>query len=357
MKSLKNLGWDDFFQNQIHPNERLIPGRILSENRTNYFVQTEFGEIIGEASGRLMFATDLKSELPKTGDWVLLDYFEDERKGIIQKVLERKTKLSRKSAGSRTEEQIFAANIDYVMIVHPIDESFNYNKLDRQLVAAYQSKAEPIVVLSKSDLCANVNELISEIKEEHDIALIPTSTVTGDGIDDLKNLIEENKTYVLIGSSGAGKSTLINKLFGSDILKTQEVRDGDKKGKHTTTHRELILLPSGGMLIDNPGIRELQLWNADEGLENTFGEFGELEGDCKYKDCTHTHEAGCAVLEALERGEVSKQRYENYLKMRKELEYLETKQNDPTYFTKKKRWKFIHKEMKQFYKDVKGRDR
>ena len=163
MTALQNLGWGDFFQNQLDKNETLIPGRISTENKTNYFVQTEFGEIIAEASGKLYFSSDSKSELPKTGDWVLLDYFEDEKKGIIQRVLERKTKLSRKSAGSRTEEQIFAANIDCVLIVHPIDESFNYNKLDRQLVVSYQSKAEPIVVLSKSDLCNNIDELLMEI--------------------------------------------------------------------------------------------------------------------------------------------------------------------------------------------------
>jgi len=357
MTSLKDLGWDDFFQNQLDKNETLIPGRISTENKTNYFVHTKFGEIIAEVSGKLYFSSDSRAELPKTGDWVLLDYFEDEKKGIIQKVLGRKTKLSRKSAGSKTEEQIFAANIDYVLIVHPIDESFNYNKLDRQLVVSYQSKAEPIVVLSKSDLCKNIDELINQIKEDHHAELISTSIVTGEGIEELQNLIQPGKTYVLIGSSGVGKSSLINKLFGKEILKTQEVREGDKKGKHTTTHRELIVLPSGGILIDNPGIRELQLWNSDEGLQNTFGEFAEYEEQCKYKDCTHTHEKGCAVLSALENGEISEKRYENYLKMRKELEYLETKQNDPAAIVKKKKWKNIHQGMDLFYKYVKDKDR
>lgn len=357
MTSLKNLGWDDFFQNQLKENESLIPGRISTENKTNYFVQTEFGEIIGEVSGKLYFTAESKSELPKTGDWVLLDYFEDEKKGIIQKILERKTKLSRKAAGQRTEEQIFAANIDYVIIVHAIDESFNYNKLDRQLVAAYQSKAEPIVVLSKSDLCQNKSELLQTIRADHQVKMIPTSTLTNEGIEELENIIESGKTYVLIGSSGAGKSTLINKLFGSEILKTQEVREADKKGKHTTTWRELIVLPQGGILIDNPGIRELQLWNAEEGLQNTFGEFAEFEEVCKYKDCTHTHEKGCAVLAALEKGEVSKERYDNYIKMRKELEYLETKQNDPSAIIRKKKWKNIHQGMDLFYKHIKDKNR
>lgn len=351
MTALQNLGWDDFFQNQLDKNEAFIPGRISTENKTNYFVQTEFGEIIAEVSGKLYFSSDSKSDLPKTGDWVLLDYFADEKKGIIQKVLQRKTKLSRKSPGGKTEEQIFAANIDYVMIVNPIDESFNYNKLDRQLVVAYQSKAEPIVILSKSDLCENIDEILSLIMKDHQPQIILTSIVTGEGIEKLKSYIEAGKTYVLIGSSGVGKSSLINKLFGKDILKTQEVRDGDKKGKHTTTHRELIVLPSGGILIDNPGIRELQLWNSEDGLSQTFGEFSEYEDQCKYKDCTHTHEKGCAVLDALEKGKISEKRYQNYLKMRKELEYLETKQNDPTATNKKRKWKNISKEIKRYYKD------
>lgn len=355
MTSLKNLGWDDFFQSQLDKNETLIPGRISTENKTNYFVHSEFGEIIAEVSGRLFFSTESKSELPKTGDWVLLDYFEDEKKGIIQKVLERKTKLSRKAAGGKTEEQVFAANVDYVMIVHPIDESFNYNKLDRQLVVAYQSKAEPIVVLSKSDLCENIDDILQSINDNHNVQLIPTSTVTNDGINELKETIGLGKTYVLIGSSGVGKSTLINKLFGKDILKTQEVRSFDNKGKHTTTHRELIVLPTGGILIDNPGIRELQLWNSEDGLSQTFGEFSDYEDQCKYKDCTHTVENGCAVLLALENGEISQKRYENYLKMRKELAYLETKQNDSAAMNKKNKWKNISKEIKRYYKNVKDK--
>ena len=357
MFTLKSLGWDDFFRSQLnnHINNGLVPGRIAAENKTNYAVYTEFGELTAEVTGKLLFASENSADLPKTGDWVLLNYFEDENKGIIQEVLERKTKLSRKAAGQKTEEQIFASNIDFVFIVHPIDGGFNFNKLERQLVPAYQSKAEPIVILSKSDLCEDVNLIVDKIKKEHPgVTLVPTSIFDNTGIDLLKQKIEESKTYILIGSSGAGKSSLINALFGDEVLKTGEVRSKDLRGKHTTTRREFIILPQGGILIDTPGIRELQLWDAGEGLTTVFNEYEDIAGECKYKDCTHTQEKGCAVIEALNKGKISQKKYDNYLKMRKELQYLETKQDYFAAKEKERKWKNIKKELKRYYKKHKG---
>lgn len=354
MTTLKSLGYNEFFRNQFdeYKNQNLIPGRVSAENKTNYLIHTEFGEITGEVTGKLLFTAESNAQLPKVGDWVLLNYFEDEKKGVIQNILTRKTKLSRKSAGNKTEEQVFAANIDVVFIVHPVDHSFNKNKLERQLVAAYQSKAEPVVILSKSDLCENTEQILKRIQKDLNVKLIPTSVVSSEGIKEILEILEPGKTYILIGSSGSGKSTLINKLFGEEILKTNEVRIKDSKGKHTTTRREMIILPSGAILIDTPGVREIQLWNADDGLSSAFSEFEGFENNCKYRDCSHTHEIGCAVIDALNKGLISKERYDNYLKMRKELQYLKTKQDFFAAKEKQKHYKEISKEVKRYYNDI-----
>ena len=356
MNSLKTLGWNSFFENQFEEYKKsgFVPGRIAVENKNNFSVLTESGEITGEVSGKLMFTAESNSKLPKTGDWVVLSVFDSGNIGIIHNVLERQTKVSRKKPGKTTDEQVIITNVDFIFIVQSLDNNYNINRLERYLATVYQSGAEPIVILSKSDLCNDVDSKIADIKKNHsNVKIIAVSSFENVGIGEITNLLEHGKTYAFLGSSGVGKSTIINKLIGEEIQKTTEVRTVDNKGKHTTTKRELIILPDKGILIDTPGMRGLKLWSADEGMSNTFNEFEEFAGQCKYSDCTHTHETGCAVIEAVNNNVIEQSRYENYLKMRKELRYLESRVNHKVFLEEKKKWKEIQKWYRNNFNDKK----
>lgn len=357
MINLTSLGWNDFYNSAFsnYSNEGFQFGRITIENKTNYLIQTEYGEVIGEVSGRFLFAVEKQSEMPKVGDWVVISLFNDNTQAVINDLLPRRTKLSRKSADRKIDEQIIAVNVDVVFIVQSLDNNFNINRLERYLAAVNQCGAKPVIVLNKSDLCDDLDEKLSSVKNRIDTSdIVAVSAVNKNGINELSKFISGGITIAFIGSSGVGKSTLINLLLGSETLKTNVVRLTDSRGKHTTTKRELIILPSGGILIDTPGMREFGLWNAEEGFAQTFSEFDKYADYCKYSDCTHKHEAGCAVLKAVEVGKISKERYEHYLKLLKELKYLESKQNISAQLEEKRKWKTIHKEMKNFHKKNKN---
>jgi ribosome biogenesis GTPase len=353
MYKLSSLGWNSYYQNIFREfeNNSLIPARVAVENKNNFLLYSEVGELSGELSGKLMFSTDFQSDLPKVGDWVLVNYFDEHSPAIIQEVLPRQTKLSRKVTGDKTDEQIIASNIDVIFIVQALDETFNINRIQRTIVMVNNSKAEPVVLLSKSDLCYDLESKLVNLKERiGDVKTMPLSNIDKSGIDDVINLLELAKTYSLIGPSGVGKSTLINSIMDDDVLETKAVREGDSKGRHTTTRRELVMLPNGALIIDTPGMRELQLWSDEESLNSVFPELDELSANCKYDDCTHTHEKECAVLEAIEDGSLSQENYDNYVKMLKEVKYLETRLDEGKQFDTKNRWKTVHKELKDFYK-------
>lgn len=347
---LNLYGWDSVFETQLTEEEKnnFIPGRITTENKTNYKAVTGKGEIIVELSGRLIF-TLANYEFPKVGDWVLINYF-DEDKGIIERILKRKTKLSRKVPGIKIEEQILAANIDCAVIVQPVDLTYNFNRLQRILTAARQNNLGAVIVLSKSDLCSDIESILKQINSEFpDQKISVTSTLNVQSFQNVMDYLIPRKTYILVGVSGAGKSTLINNLFGKELLRTQEVRSYDGKGKHTTTRRELFLLPNGSVLVDSPGIREFQLWEDENNSSGLTGYFGVLEEECKFNNCSHLHEKGCAIIEAVKAGKISEVHYKNYQKMKKEIDYLNARQDQHAQLERKRKRKQINKEIKRYF--------
>jgi ribosome biogenesis GTPase / thiamine phosphate phosphatase len=318
---LDRLGWSPFFAEpfQQYESDGLVPGRVAVQERGSYLVYTEEGERWAEITGRLRHDSASPAEFPAVGDWVALS-------DRIYAVLPRRTKFSRKVAFLKTEEQVLAANVDVVFLVMALTErDFNPRRLERYLATAWESGAEPVVVLSKADLCDDVPGYLAAAEGvAFGVPVRVTSAVTGDGLEDLRAHFSDDRTAALLGSSGVGKSTLINAFLGSELLRTNELRS-DGRGRHTTTHRELVPLPDGGLLLDTPGMRELQLWSVDAGLDETFADVTELAARCRFNDCSHDAEPGCAVRAALADGSLDAERLASYEKLQRELHHLEVR--------------------------------
>ncbi|MFQ5605040.1 MAG: ribosome small subunit-dependent GTPase A [bacterium] len=356
MQQLIPLGWNESLTKEFaaFENKGLEAGRVAVENQDRYLVQTAHGEYHAEITGKLMFQAASPADWPKVGDWVVLSLFEEERKAIIHEILPRKSKLSRKEAGKRIEEQVLAANIDVIFIVQSLDNNFNLRRIERYLVMVYESQAQPVILLNKLDLDANFKERVNEVKRTvSNVPVMAVSAENNQGMASLKNSIKSGCTYAFIGSSGVGKSTLINKLLGADVQPTTEIRQKDGRGRHTTSRRELFVLPQGGCVIDTPGMRELQLWHSEDGVEQVFSEIEQLASQCHFSDCSHTSEIKCAVLQAVANGEIESSRYLSYVKLQKELAYLESKQNLNSQLEKKRKDKELHCMIKQVYKERK----
>lgn len=353
-----DLGWNPFLQNQLSAfPEAFRPGRISAENKNNYqLLLPEVGELPAECTGKMLFNAYHKSDLPKVGDWVLVQYFEDENKALIMDMLERRNTLSRKAAGETTEEQVMATHVDRVLIVQGLDGNFNLNRLVRSVVLVRESGIVPVIVLNKIDLLDEISDKLKLI-DQHlgGVQVIALSALNNQRLEALRNLIQPGETFVLMGSSGVGKSTLINQLVGEKLADTSGIREKDAKGKHTTTSREMYVLPEGGILIDTPGMRELQLLSAKNSLDDTFDQIIKLSAECRFKDCRHTVEVGCAVLEALDEGLILQQAYEHYLKLRNEDAYMEAKTDQKAYLEKKARDKKLHKEIRNISKKRRSR--
>ena len=301
-------------------------GRVISEHKERYTVKTEQGEFQSELLGNLRFTAESRYDFPAVGDWVAISEY-DENKALIHGIFPRNSIIERQAVGKSGQIQIIATNIDYGLIIQAVDRDFNLNRLERYLTICHASRVQPLLILSKVDLIEadrliELTTLISERLKE--VIILPLSLITQTGLEAVKAHIHRGKTYCLLGSSGVGKSTLLNHLSGEMMMKTGAISSAVSKGKHTTTHRELILLENGGIMIDNPGMREVGITDASGGLEMTFESIIELAENCKFKDCTHQHEQGCAVLEALEAGDLDEAAYENFQKMQRERARFET---------------------------------
>lgn len=352
--NLELLGWNDAFAREMekYREEGYRPGRIALEHKHLYRVYTEEGEMLAEVSGKLRHQAEGRGDFPAVGDWVALSPRPEEGKATIHGVLPRQSKFSRKVAGSVVEEQIVAANITTVFLVNALNKDYNLRRLERYLLLAWESGAEPVIVLSKSDLCGDVEGQVALTEAVAcGVTIIPVSSETGEGLDLLLRYVGAGATVALLGSSGAGKSTLINKLYGVDILQTGSIREDDSRGRHTTTHRELVILPEGGMLIDTPGMRELQLWDAEDGFGESFADIEALASSCRFPDCRHHTEPGCAIKEALRSGSMDQSRYDNYVKLQREMAYLVRKEDKALQSAQKNKWKKINKQMRDISRD------
>jgi len=322
---LTRLGWNAEFNQQFAPHRAkgLVPARVAVEDKHFFRVWTADAELLAQVSGKCMHEADRSnSKLPKVGDWVAVKLVTKEEKAIIQAILPRRTQLSRK-IGHGATEQILATNIDTAFMVTAADASFDPVCLEQMLVVAHESGARPVVVLNKIDLCDDLDTKISTATRVGGGALILTAcAITGRGVKKLSEMIRPGDTAVFIGTSGVGKSSLINRLYGEDIQATVEVRTNDAKGRHTTSWREMIFLPQGGVVIDTPGMREFHIWIASEGSKQSFPEIQALSPSCHFRNCTHTKEQKCAVLEALAAGTLPRERYDSFLKLQLEIRYL-----------------------------------
>jgi ribosome biogenesis GTPase len=349
---LQKLGW-----NQRHAHhfasiqqKQILPARIISRHKNHYRVAGIFGESMATIQGKIRYSADSNRDYPVVGDWVVVSVDENRQVQAIKSILPRQNALMRKMSGGRkrfsegkTEEQVIGANIDIIFIVMGLDRDYNLNRLERYLTLVLISKAAPVVILNKSDLCPDVNGCLLDTTSAI-FGKYPVHALCAKKEAEVKivnQYLREGLTGALIGSSGAGKSTIINALLGQERQKITEISTRIAKGKHTTTNRELILLPQGGLLMDNPGMREIQLWADFQSPLDSFNDIEQLAGLCKFNDCQHESEPGCAVKQALETGDLSEKRLNNYLKQKRELDYLEKRQTMAPRLADREKWREI----------------
>ena len=348
--TLEDLGYNEIVEQYRRTNqfEPFIIGRIIAEHKERYIVKNQEGEYDAEITGHLRFTAQNRSDYPAVGDWVAFTVH-DENKGLIHALFPRQSMIERAAVGKFGEKQIIGTNIEYAFIVQAVDRDYNLNRIERYLTISHASGVKPIILLTKIDLIRDdeLAQIISTInKRLPDIKVIALSNETNVGLDQLQQNIEKGKTYCLLGSSGVGKSTVINNLLGVKAMRTDAISLVSDRGKHVTTHRELHVLKNGGIMIDNPGMREVGIADAGSGIELTFDTIYELAQACKYKNCTHTNEPGCAVLAGLENESIEQAAYENYLKMGREKEHFEMSLMD-----KRKKDKAMGKMMKNYKKN------
>ncbi|BCD17144.1 ribosome small subunit-dependent GTPase A [Bacillus cereus] len=343
---LESFGWDSFFEEQAVENFEV--GRILLEHKHIYRIICNDGEYMAELSGKFRHEAVTKGDYPAVGDWVYIKKIENEKKAIIHRIFPRRSSFSRQEAGTRTEEQVIAANVDYLFLVNALNHDFNVRRIERYLLLAYESGAMPVIVLTKSSLCEDVEQKIVETEAVAiGVPIFVVDSLEHTGIESLQQFVTSGKTIALVGSSGVGKSTLLNALIGIEVAKTGDIREEDSKGRHTTTHRELFRLPSGSLVIDTPGMRELQLWEGSDAIQTTFSDIEELAKTCRFRDCKHENEPGCAVHKAIDNGIITINRLQSYKKLQRELAYFMRKQDAVLARAERDKWKKISKQHKK----------
>jgi ribosome biogenesis GTPase / thiamine phosphate phosphatase len=355
---LDDLGWGDDLAAHYEPwsgRPDHAAARVAVEFNHLYRVYVDEGDVEAVVSGRLKHHAASRSELPAVGDWVVVRRRAEEDRAAIVHVLPRRSRFSRKVAGAVTDEQVVAANVDVVFLVMALDSDFSPRRLERYLLLAGDSGSAPVVLLTKPDLCADLPGAMAEV-----VAVaggLPVHVLNpraGEGIDAVRAYVGYGRTCALLGSSGVGKSTIVNRLVGTDVRRTREVRDGDSKGRHTTTHRELVPVPGGGLLLDTPGMREIQLWDVGAAVEQTFDDVEQYAAECHFSDCRHRDEPRCAVKAAVSEGRLPAARLESYLSLQKELAHLARQQDQKALLDQKRRGRIGAKSLRQSLR-LKGR--
>jgi ribosome biogenesis GTPase len=352
--SIFHWGWNSYFEAiwRAMDREKAVPARVVAQSRGVWRVAGNFGESAAEATGKLRLAAEEGADWPAVGDWVAAELQDQGSAAMIREVLPRRSQFVRKMAGKKLAEQVIAANVETALLVSALDGDFNPRRVERYLAQCWESGAKPVIILNKADACECLEEKVDEIeKVARGVPVCAVSAKTAQGFEELVRYLGRGQTLVLLGSSGVGKSTIVNRLLGRDLQEVEQVRESDSRGRHTTTARQLFALPGGALLMDTPGLRELQLWDANEGISQTFAEIEAFAARCRFTNCTHGREPGCAVQAAIQTGALDLGRLENWRKVQRELEFLERKNDPEARQNERQRIKRLMRGVRQMYRD------